>query len=67
MNIHITPPAPSATTRPQSALPSHRLIMEAAMIIYRRWRAMGEPHEAAINRAFDLIRRVETASREACR
>ena len=67
MNIHITPPAPSAITRPSSALPSHRLIMEAAMVTYRRWRAMGEPHEAAIGRAFELIRRVEHASREACR
>ena len=67
MNIHITPPAPSAGTRPQVSLPSHRAIMEAAMITYRRWRAMGRPHDEAVHYAMTLIRRIEDASREACR
>ena len=70
MNMHFTPPAPASSPAPIRAvpiLPSHRAIMEAAMITYRRWRAMGRPHDEAVRYAMTLIRRIEDASREACR
>lgn len=68
MNMHFTPPAPSpASIRAAPILPSHCDIMEAAMITYRRWRALGRPHDEAVHYAMTLIRRIEEASREACR
>jgi hypothetical protein len=43
---------------PDRSTPSQRLINEAALIVYGRWRAMGLSHDDALDHATFFARRV---------